>query len=365
MALTAEQRRNAQIIISVGRSLGASSRDLLIALMTAMQESSLRNLSGGDRDSVGLFQQRGGWGSFSQRHNPAFAARMFFTGGMRAGTPGLLDILNRNSMGLTYAAQKVQRSRYPTAYAKHETLARGLMGSAGGAVSTSGGLLRPVQGGTVSSGFGPRKGGGGISKNHHGLDIRATVGSSVYAAAAGRVVRVTTGGNYGTRIEISHEGKLFTLYAHLSQALVRPGQQVVAGQRIALSGGRRGAPGAGNSTGPHLHFEVRVGANSYGNARDPQGFLNGRTTPNAYLETTTMVPGQAPMEEEKDKFQSFTAQPYVYVNPIDLMGSTAAPVGEDPLQRFGAGTPMPKVSGEVVYGETELDRPADLKGVLI
>lgn len=129
MAFTDEQRRNAAIIMRVGKQVGASSRDLLIALMTAMQESGLRNVNYGDRDSLGLFQQRTSmdWGSTKQIMNPEYAARAFFLG---AGTnKGLLDYDQRNSWSLTQAAQQVQRSAYPDAYAKHEDAARKLLGN--------------------------------------------------------------------------------------------------------------------------------------------------------------------------------------------------------------------------------------------
>ena len=112
-----EQLRNAQIIINVGHQLGATPRDIQIALMTAMQESRLRNLSGGDRDSVGLFQQRAGWGSYAERHKPQIAAMMFFQGG-NGGQRGLFDFSNRTSMSLTQAAQAVQVSAFPDAYAQ-------------------------------------------------------------------------------------------------------------------------------------------------------------------------------------------------------------------------------------------------------
>jgi murein DD-endopeptidase MepM/ murein hydrolase activator NlpD len=249
----------------------------------------------------------------------------------------------------------VQRSAFPNAYAKHESAARSLMGASGGAVTTSSGYLRPVRGGTVTSGFGPRRGSAGISRNHHGLDIGVPVGSPVYAAAAGRVVRVTTGGNYGTRIEISHEGKVYTLYAHLSGVNVRSGQQVMQGQVIGRSGGRRGAPGAGNSTGPHLHFEVRTGSNLYGNARDPQGFLNGRTTPGAYLDKTTTVPGQ--VDEQVEEPDQIVTAPYVYVSPIDLMAGETIPTADaDPLSKFGVGPPLTtQTSSEL--GDTSLPEP--------
>lgn len=131
MAFTDEQRRNAAVIIRVGNQVGASARDILIALMTAMQESGLRNLNYGDRDSVGLFQQRHtmGWGSIQQIMNPEYSARAFFLG---AGTnKGLLDYKERNGWSLTQAAQQVQRSAFPDAYAKHEGGARTLLESLG------------------------------------------------------------------------------------------------------------------------------------------------------------------------------------------------------------------------------------------
>jgi len=123
--LDAEQRRNAATVISVGRSLGVSDRGIVVALAAAMQESSLRNLSHGDRDSVGLFQQRPsqGWGSAAQLQDPATAARLFFTGNP-GKTRGLLDVPRWTSMSVTQAAQAVQVSAYPNEYAKWEKSAQ-------------------------------------------------------------------------------------------------------------------------------------------------------------------------------------------------------------------------------------------------
>lgn len=126
-----EQLSNARAIASVGRNLGASSRDIMIGIMTAMQESGLRNLSYGDRDSVGLFQQRSPWGSRQQRMDPMEAARMFFQGGHGDGQGGLLSIQNRDSLGLGQAAQKVQRSAYPDRYDKHQNEAKDILSSLG------------------------------------------------------------------------------------------------------------------------------------------------------------------------------------------------------------------------------------------
>ena len=117
--LSAEQWRNAATIVSVGRSLGVPQRGLVVALAAAMQESSLRNLSHGDRDSVGLFQQRPsqGWGSADSLQDPATAAKRFFAGNP-GKTRGLLGVPGWASMSVTDAAQAVQVSAYPKAYAK-------------------------------------------------------------------------------------------------------------------------------------------------------------------------------------------------------------------------------------------------------
>jgi LysM repeat protein len=127
--LTAEMATNAKIILKVGRSLGVPNYGLVIALAAAAQESGLRNINFGDRDSLGLFQQRpsAGWGSPAQVLDPTYASRLFFGGpsNPNAGiTRGLLDIPGWQSMSVTNAAQAVQLSGYPTAYAKWEASAR-------------------------------------------------------------------------------------------------------------------------------------------------------------------------------------------------------------------------------------------------
>ncbi|WP_442892402.1 LysM peptidoglycan-binding domain-containing protein [Curtobacterium sp. USHLN213] len=129
-SLSAEQRGNAATIVAVGRSLGVSDHGIVIALAAAMQESSLRNLSHGDRDSVGLFQQRPsqGWGSAAALQDPATAAKRFFTGNP-GHTRGLLDIAGWSSMNVTTAAQAVQVSAYPKAYAQWEKTAQSLLAS--------------------------------------------------------------------------------------------------------------------------------------------------------------------------------------------------------------------------------------------
>jgi LysM repeat protein len=126
--LSAESAGYASIIIQVGRELGVSDYGIVIALATAMQESTMRNLDWGDRDSVGLFQQRpsAGWGSVEQLTDPWHAARLFYGGASnpnRGNTSGLLDVPNWSALPLTVAAQAVQISAYPDAYAKWESSA--------------------------------------------------------------------------------------------------------------------------------------------------------------------------------------------------------------------------------------------------
>jgi murein DD-endopeptidase MepM/ murein hydrolase activator NlpD len=132
----------------------------------------------------------------------------------------------------------------------------------------------PVPEGTkVTSNFGRRKGGNGISSNHRGMDFGVRENTNVTAAADGVVTEVGNGGGYGNYVIIKH-GTKSTLYAHLNRAMVRVGQSVKNGQAIAKSGGRPGSPGAGASTGPHLHFEVRDNGGRGAQGRvDPKGFF--------------------------------------------------------------------------------------------
>jgi LysM repeat protein len=127
--LSDEQSANAAVIVAVGRQLGVPDYGIVVALAAAMQESSLRNINYGHLDSVGLFQQRpsAGWGSVAQLTDATYAARLFYGGPSnpnKGKTRGLLDIAGWQSLTLTQAAQKVQVSAYPTAYAKWEASAR-------------------------------------------------------------------------------------------------------------------------------------------------------------------------------------------------------------------------------------------------
>ena len=97
-----------------------------------------------------------------------------------------------------------------------------------------------------------------IVGQHSGLDIAVPQGTAIEAAAPGYVGRVYKGQQYGYYVLIIHANGFATLYAHMSRIDVEQDQYVTRGQVIGLSGGRPGTPGAGFSTGPHVHFEVRL-----------------------------------------------------------------------------------------------------------
>ncbi|MFF3326962.1 C40 family peptidase [Streptomyces sp. NPDC002889] len=115
-----EQIPNAKVIVATGVQMKISARGQVIALATALQESGLRNLDHGDRDSLGLFQQRPsqGWGTREQILDPVYASTKFYT--------ALKSLKDWENMPITIAAQKVQKSGFPDAYAKHEPLATAL-----------------------------------------------------------------------------------------------------------------------------------------------------------------------------------------------------------------------------------------------
>lgn len=124
-ALNATQKAHAVRIIRIGRELGVPDRGIAIALATAMVESSMRNLDYGDRDSLGLFQQRPsqGWGTAEQITNVDRSIRVFYGGPKDpngSATRGLLDIAGWQRMSFTGAAQAVQVSAYPHRYGQWE-----------------------------------------------------------------------------------------------------------------------------------------------------------------------------------------------------------------------------------------------------
>jgi hypothetical protein len=131
--LRATQIAYAKLIDDVAVQRGLPGQATLVALMTALQESQLQNLGYGDRDSLGLFQQRpsAGWGTPEQILDPRYSAEAFFGGAKPPSPPGLVDIDGWMSMSYTEAAQAVQVSAFPDAYANHEETARSIAVQAG------------------------------------------------------------------------------------------------------------------------------------------------------------------------------------------------------------------------------------------
>lgn len=123
LVLTAEQARNAAVIVAASYRAELPSQAAVIALATAWQESGLRNIDYGDRDSLGLFQQRPsyGWGTEEEIMDPWYSSGRFYE--------ELVKFDNWEQRGITEMAQKVQRSGFPEAYRKHETNAIALAGT--------------------------------------------------------------------------------------------------------------------------------------------------------------------------------------------------------------------------------------------
>ena len=125
--------------------------------------------------------------------------------------------------------------------------------------------MKPLSGGRLSSGFGPRKAPKrGASTYHKGVDWATATGTPIYASSGGVVERAGWGKGYGYCVYINHPDGRQTRYGHLSRVLVSAGQSVSQGQRIALSGN------TGVSTGPHLHFEILIN----GVQVNPLNYLN-------------------------------------------------------------------------------------------
>ena len=124
--------------------------------------------------------------------------------------------------------------------------------------------IDPVENLRTTSGFGPRRAPmRGASRNHKGIDFAGPIGTPIYATADGLIGRAKWVRGYGKFIEIEHGNELQTRYAHLSAMNVRYGQRVKKGDVIGYMGS------TGNSTGSHLHYEVRIA----GRAVNPLAFL--------------------------------------------------------------------------------------------
>jgi murein DD-endopeptidase MepM/ murein hydrolase activator NlpD len=140
----------------------------------------------------------------------------------------------------------------------------------------------------ITSGFGYRRDPfNGRAAMHSGIDFKGAVGSPIFAAAEGRVTFAGRKGGYGKAVEITHPNGLMTRYAHLSRIDVKPGQLVEAGATLG------GLGSTGRSTGPHLHFEVRINDR----AVNPRPFLE--TAPDVLKEVRARRSGRAPAAQAR------------------------------------------------------------------
>jgi hypothetical protein len=192
---TPEQAVNAATIAAVGTGRGMPERAVAIALATAIQESGLRNIRHGDRDSLGLFQQRSsqGWGTPKQILDPAYAAGMFYA--------HLAKVRDYETLPLTVAAQRVQRSGYPEAYAKHETdatlLAAALTGQAAATLTCDG---RPAAT-TAATATGPDAVRTALVRDF-GRDAVEEAGAEVSASAAPTPTPTVTATAHGRTVTV-------------------------------------------------------------------------------------------------------------------------------------------------------------------
>ncbi|MEU6212728.1 NlpC/P60 family protein [Streptomyces sp. NPDC047023] len=157
-----KQIPNAKVIVATGIQKRVPARGQVVALATALQESTLINLDHGDRDSLGLFQQRPsqGWGTREQIMDPVYSSGKFYD--------GLVKIRDWEQMPVTVAAQKVQRSAFPDAYAKHEPLATALQQAIAPALGAAPAGPMPAQAGPGGLGPGrcPTPGAGNVDFGH-------------------------------------------------------------------------------------------------------------------------------------------------------------------------------------------------------
>lgn len=314
--LNRQQLTHAATIITIGNSIeGVGRPGIKVALMAALTESTLRQVAntsaypesanyphdgvGSDHDSLGLFQMRpqSGWGTVADLMDPTYQAKAFFGGPTGPNYPsprGLLDIPGWQQMDPGEAAQSVEVSAFPDRYRNYEPVAERILdtltGGSGGGASGSGRatgaiatrpvaetsrVVFPLPEGTwvMTSPFGPRKHPlTGEQSFHAGTDFAAPQGTPILAAADGTVTIAGPVGRYGNLIVIEHRigGKtVATGYGHMwdTGIHVSRGDRVVAGQHIGDVGS------AGNSTGPHLHFEVRPGGTN-AEAVDAAKWLN-------------------------------------------------------------------------------------------
>jgi murein DD-endopeptidase MepM/ murein hydrolase activator NlpD len=380
--LSTAQLANAGAVIAEGRRRQVPPQAVVIALAVASQESHFTiyandgrggdlayfqlgvdaSLSlpheavGTDHGSLGVFQQQWPWwGTMPDLMDPARSAGKFYD--------ALLQVPGWQRMPVTVAAQTVQRSAYPDAYADDEGLARRLLGTAGTATTAdvvpasaaSGSCAVPGDPGRVAFPL-PRDtehldnrnwgdSGSHWARMHTGTDFSAACGTPVLAATAGRVV-VRTDQPWSGRwlVQVSTGiGRLTTWYAHLQSLSVAPGATVTAGQQI----GEVGA--LGNATGCHLHFEVHPrGGSIYQDSVDPSVWLS----ENVGRDTGEAVPASWSSGSE-----AFTVATFNVLGDSHTRASGDRPAMASGAARMPGVVRLLEKYGVDVVGLQELQRP--------
>lgn len=289
-----EQLTNAAYVMQAGKDLGLNVRDQTIGVMTAMGESSLRNIDYGDWEtggvtnpdgsrttSIGLFQQQDGWGSRAERLDPYKSSTMFFQA-------MVTKVPDRGSLEPTIVAHRTQVNADPYHYEKYWQSAvevvEGLTGVRTGLSSDDGSASGSCNGllpGTVNANGWAAPAAGPIAspygmrlhpiynewRLHSGTDLSGGgCDGPIWAAQAGTVTFRGFDGRGNGTITIDHGGGVQTKYLHQydSGMLVRTGDKVKAGDQI----GRVGS--SGESSGCHLHFSVLID----GQFVDPEPFMS-------------------------------------------------------------------------------------------
>lgn len=271
------RKANAALIVQIGQERNFSKQSIAIAVATSLQESNLENRpysrNHNDLDSLGLFQQRPSqnWGKASQIMDPSYAINKFYD--------RLQTIPDRDTRPMIDVAIQIQNPSR-SAYQKRWTWDKiaiaivndnysgdGKVGNNCTSTNSVGWRVPLEPGYRITDPFGiryhPIK---HIMQMHNGQDLTVGFGTPIYAAHDGKVEKMEPYGGYGNFIQLDNGDNIQTDYAHLSAFAddLKVGDTVRAGQVI----GEVGSTGA--STGPHLHFEVKVN----GNFVDPVLFLH-------------------------------------------------------------------------------------------
>lgn len=305
--LSQDQANVASAILNAAQKAGATRDEMIMCIMTAIVESHLTNPSSGDRDSVGAFQQRAGWGSVQQRMDLDYSTRAFLGIGNVGGLGYRKKPAAQKKATLGEKCQAVQVSAFPDKYGYWQAAATQIVdqaissgssskksdvetsggssskkSDAGGSSSSSAAVHNgvevmgyPFKGKyPVTSPFGTRiHPVTGAKSVHEGTDFGCPSGTTVLAALSGTVSKISDNSISGHHVIIDHGGGLSTWYLHLTPGAdkVRVGDKVAKGQAIALS------DNTGRSTGAHLHFGVYIN----GKPRDAMNYLGRQFNVNA------------------------------------------------------------------------------------